>query len=666
MVMRAKRVYENIEFERGKDPKSAMDIGPKKAFKNKIRDLFLYDEAQDQNTFLIYNADFNSAGDGMIIGFDSETPLQNQDAAKYLQDLFKKFGLTPYINLLPVYAYFAMGARFYYFNLSGIGESLGLKNRRLWLEHGDYLRDGEYKSNLFHREFQGWNEVTLPQKLPPIDESLEFERGKDPKKSLGIGPEFILKDSIRKCLVLDHKSKNGRGQISSIAIENEPYNDVLYFEVETARNGGKKEDKEYLRGLMEESGISRLVTGKLYLEGDDAKAEYQDNVVDWMIDLKKPYAKSLENLLFYYDVVGHDPAGFGNYEFKDNVVSRTFRDEEVNESVDFERGQDPKKAIGIGKINQRDFESAKELAEFLWHYSKYLPGGFEVKAKETHPDYQEAGGKKYGADRQELAILISSLKFTIKGQMPLFSTRIRILDMIEEMAMREAGYVNESVDFERGQDPKKVLKIGAEHDKEIVGKAYKKMAGGDIDRYGDYWKIHSKKDIAGHTAYVIELSIEKEKVYLSLIPEVTINTQFYRSPETALEFLEERYYRLPESIDFERGKSPMDAMDLGRPQIVKRMREGIEYLDTLMVVTNILYNHDKPKDTLTFELRGSPKGPTGFLTRNIEEKLGAYLDTNELKHVRGTSKNPPHIIIPIKLGYEEMMDEAWETAEFTW
>lgn len=205
----------------------------------------------------------------------------------------------------------------------------------------------------------------------------------------------------------------------------------------------------------------------------------------------------------------------------------------VREYIEFERGKDPKSAMKIGMLRSLDemtdlFDDIQELvctSSYL-HFQKE----FRDDVMSLIPDDMQ-GNHGWGNIHLSFKQLPRDILYDFN----------RLIEKYSQLMG-----LNESLEFERGKDPKDAMKVGKARDKEIISKSYKEMAGGDIERYGDYWDLHSKTNIGGHTAYVIELSVEEQKVYLSLIPGVTINTQFYARPETSLEFLKERLDRLDE------------------------------------------------------------------------------------------------------------------------
>lgn len=163
--MRAKHVYESISFERGRDPKDALDIGNKKArAKNQIRE------------------------------FAEETGWEYAETPRGVQIL--TIPLKIEVN----------------HNLSSAGGYLGsfiadhLRYKISWVEDWEhiplslrkvYMRDGkETKQNLMGR-MENASEVIKrikssykkELKKVGISESAEFKRAEDPKRTLELGPD---------------------------------------------------------------------------------------------------------------------------------------------------------------------------------------------------------------------------------------------------------------------------------------------------------------------------------------------------------------------------------------------------------------------------------------------------------------------------------------------
>lgn len=273
--------------------------------KEQFRQMFMWDE-KNENSGLIYDANFNIDGDVVSFIIDTKyTPNNDRQNAKYLQKLIRQFDLQKYINLNPVYVKYGVGAHYYAFFLSKIGEDLGMGSIKLWMEFGENLRESEHIAKDW--EYGDWHEINLEIPLPPIDESVSFERGKDPKRAMEVG----MYGTLPKIIGGD------------------------YF-------------KEGIRFNMTNDDIDRILNNAF----DPSEWE-----MDYGFHIEWPDGSSDYQFLDQLVSNPHLDYIIANDEIYDVAMK-------VYEGISFKRGQDPKSAMGLGflkdipkKIFQADYDS---------------------------------------------------------------------------------------------------------------------------------------------------------------------------------------------------------------------------------------------------------------------------------------------------------------------
>ena len=148
-----------------------------------------------------------------------------------------------------------------------------------------------------------------------VRESFEFERGKDPKKALDVGPNRRIRKGDR----VEVEYKGEKFTVTAIEDEEEPKKDKVMV-----RSGDDWRPPEYETRTIREFWFKDDEDGICFAEA----REWWDNQ---------------GNTIWPWIVPEYGKTGMG---------------EPVLESVEFERGKDPKKAMDIGinrKIKKGDF-----------------------------------------------------------------------------------------------------------------------------------------------------------------------------------------------------------------------------------------------------------------------------------------------------------------------
>lgn len=188
-----------------------------------------------------------------------------------------------------------------------------------------------------------------------VNESQEFERGRDPKKTLGLGFHELIEKQVDKIVDLDHSKPGGW----SCTYEANYDRDEGVLVISTYPGDSCS---TYLKSILDELGIGQFFKSWY---------SYPD---EYAFQLKAKYKKN------------------------------------VNEAQEFERGKDPKRALDIGGINlhnsyednlndlRMQIDANKMYANEEWeeYIRKVLAGktitakmrhmpGFNVKTKQSSP-----------------------------------------------------------------------------------------------------------------------------------------------------------------------------------------------------------------------------------------------------------------------------------------
>jgi len=237
----------------------------------------------------------------------------------------------------------------------------------------------------------------------------------------------------------------------------------------------------------------------------------------------------------------------------------------VYENINFERGQDPKEALGIGLdqgiydkwsklmmekgVGSVNIEDAAGGNYYLVIWVTQFPGAAGVAYDKAHKYFDEYLEDGYSMNKSEIHMKIK----------PEFER-----NFIRAYNLRYSDWpiVKESLDFERGQDPKKSMKIGQAAEEDMIIDSFMDMAGGNLRRFK--WSF-IKEIIADYTAYVINIIDSHDgPEYFVMIPGVSISYGGFPSAAAAVADMKIRLKRKNESLDFERGGDPKRSLKVGR------------------------------------------------------------------------------------------------------
>jgi hypothetical protein len=177
-----------------------------------------------------------------------------------------------------------------------------------------------------------------------VRESISFERGNDPRKSMGIGLEAYLKKKSLKFLSTEATvavvSPKAASEIGS----------EFHYDIDTS--------KIYFIGEIEAGnvyeeepwGIERV---EEYIKKGNFISRRETNGGEVLVSYKTPYGKVVFSR--NYGVPGPGKA-WVDYE----TVKRLYFDKPLNESIRFERGIDPKSKMGLGEVTvELDYHNFK-------------------------------------------------------------------------------------------------------------------------------------------------------------------------------------------------------------------------------------------------------------------------------------------------------------------
>ena len=581
-------VRENISFERGKDPKEVMDVGA------------VHDIIDRWNTLQ------QKPGVGSL-------NLRIQEARLYLE---------VYVSYMP--GSILMGQ-------TAVEESFGKEFFDEIFNEGPnlYCRIKEPYEELFQRAFR---------RIYGVDESISFERGRDPKGAMGIGrgvfqkimddtgwepAELRLtrdrldqytgwgtKEGFQDDLEYSYKHPEywnidkDSGYYADIewALDNiddawelvnlpkdQIYPDKAYESVHFER--GKDPKKALEAGMYDK--LPRIVDGDYFWEGDNMRMSKEEirrvlkNAFDpklWDMDygFSVRFPDDTQKYMFLQDIAKDDMdyIAFDGDIF--DVAMKTY------ESVNFERGKTVKQSLELGRKEEvqkdlmRVIDRVKNLNGCYYHeggwprYTKNYRSGIIPQLQFTGNSYVTSweGGLKSSLNKvlrefgfQEYLLFPARdvgknskehwMFYQIKpGYENLFEgTQISGVDV--KIAKRNG--LLESVHFERGKDPKRTMGIGIGWENLSPGTIIKLQK--DLPKLGKYRGDLFK--IKGITN--LGTPFEKRISYIPVDKNFNELKKWSSSWDLSKDFFEKTFTLggMRESISFERGRDPKDALGIG-------------------------------------------------------------------------------------------------------
>ena len=468
--MKAQFVYENINFERGVDPKKSMEIG--------------------------------AASLPRIIGQDHynegrKTQLTNPELHKVFSDPTNPKHLES-------------GYGFY---ISFSGEE---GTKYYWLEELINL-GGPF---LFDEKIYDFSGMTTK-----IQENINFERGQDPKTALGIGLSY---DNLRPGNILSVKK-----------------------DIDNRRQVG------YKIKVKEVTDVEKMIGSQR--PGKEIDYVVVDKNGEQISNIQRTWTMGKEWFDEHFDIIGL-----------------------VKESINFERGQDPKSALGIGIIIVNQvwrFSSPTGLTGMGPGYTeRFIEEILRMAGDDNIP--KRYNNVAFKTPDNKLIFLRDLLGRNIKDE---YSGKIFKIPQYSEfpaegnMYYTEKGRVlrdpdqsiidftlRENINFERGKDPKTSLGIGLSFDNLQAGNILMSNKDMSWGKAGRKLKVKSVEELD---------SGFKEIGYVN----IDINGKVSSWPGNTWQFYKEWFDEhfdivglVKESISFERGKDPKDALEVGSHRIPKK------------------------------------------------------------------------------------------------
>lgn len=436
-----------------------------------------------------------------------------------------------------------------------------------------------------------------------IKEYIEFERGQDPKKSLRIGVHHLIPQIIEKFEEFPFELTR-RGEVLDLEQKYEVSPENFHNPA-----GHPKYDWEFV-DIMEDFEVSILymidlnngeILRKMKVSNPRIDAEYIDNE-NWKITSLNP-DKIYEEIDQDYALI--DIADAAEYlwdMYQKQIEEEEFEDEEIDESLDFERGKTPEQI-------KRDLRGHFRPGEILLRPDNgYSPHQTIMVFKRiTPPDYAgeqyyEVATLGYINTKGEVKTYGSS-RFAMddsnKGNMVSIDTKTRFPNKEEELLIKrflnkskiwkikeaigiypilngKSLSLTESIDFVRGMDPKDSMEIGRIEERRealidwIIEQDPMKWSGSSVlapfitRRHPHPWGWDMKKF---EDASLMELNHIKE--YIEKWEAVDKKYNVFDGPAS----------KVHERLDFERGMDPKQSMDIGRfAKINKITSSDLEFL----------------------------------------------------------------------------------------
>jgi len=525
---------ESLNFQRGQDPKQAMDIGLFAKI-NKIT-------SSDLELLKVYTGEGQGKGtiDEEFFHDVYESSASYEEYLKRVKEVYKL--LEPYEYLF--------GDNFGEDMKKEMKEYVNsyLKNPKYnYAYNCDIMEEGDF--DVFFCEIELPSAELLGKKK--IKESMDFERGVEPKQTLGIG----VKEKIRQGLIgLLHSSRDlnpiNHTQISTInLLENR---DQSWLEIS---DYGTKNFEDVF-----DSFLSPEYFKELYIKAKPKKYSKSWRN-EWKAIIKDEYRE------FFKDCF--DPEGF------------------IKESVNFERGQNPMDSMEIGRVEDR----RQELIDWITEEDPNKWIGSSVLAPFTTRRFPNPLGwdmsKFEDISFQELRKIKEYIEKWNEVDKKVFKG---------SLFNGPASTVQETLNFERGRDPKYSMNIGKFQSAYLEGrgkcsvlevKKYKDFTPEELDSLGT-WYGSSLSRWQGEKT-------QPETIWVKIRRETEDRETEWMDLERFEELKKKgrwldpnwekrngKWYRIKEAFDFERGRDPYKAMKIGYIRPVNKLKKDYDLIQELV------------------------------------------------------------------------------------
>jgi len=516
--MRAKKIYESIDFERGIDPKQSMGLG-EEGLRHKWSSLQKGDIIRIKKPFGVDNENRISRKERVMREYTPSESLKVETAPQIHDD-----GCISFTAYKVAYNY---------------------------TSHNDYFIWGT-----------PWDFEEFFEKRTKIKESIDFERGKDPKDALRIGKDYIWDINS------DELAKQIIDEVKDLC---EPIMDNLLSAVKKA---GYEDIEEYLEYSSE------------YLDTHNKSYIPSKNISDIEDTLEKTIANEIKK---YPIKPGEEDGMFsdlftltlegGPYLTYLDMIRRRLDTRYLKESFDFERGKDPKSSMGVGlkekygkmwdlfqtcynlSTNSENFTYVSDIMIEREPYPYFIIESVFFYTDEDNNKIPESFVIKLYQDELECYNVITKDENTFRSEKR-FIELTTCFDPDDN-----GGWMYEGIGFERGKDPKDAMEIGSPLARlaDELGMTYAEIR-------------QDKKDLQEIVAAAVDPSENQDKDYRFAFYAVADDPMAYDIPRGSRLFdvalwadghQEEavRILRTPdrvsESANFERGMNPKQAVGIG-------------------------------------------------------------------------------------------------------
>jgi hypothetical protein len=410
--MKAKKIYEILSFERGRDPKYAMGIGQVQKLAESIRNFM-------NKTHGVPWVDEKRTEAGLFMSVHTRSTA----IITVFENVKKYIGAS-------------------YFKWSDNFTAIPNVNFRIKPEFEALFSEA----------------ISIAKKM---DESLSFERGKDPKESLDIGIRSAAISGIRK--LLEEDVANDKTLILSIG-----FYDKNHVRINLDAWNPYEEDLEYIQDRLRAYGLDRFFD----IGSSDFQEEHGMGIVSLIYPLTD-IGKQLNLANWTFHISYNDRKFHKEYQSPENT--------KLKEGLSFERGKDPLQTMGIGlkaldidyiKLGQQTIKDPPFIRHFLKSYMPKM-----IKFTDENPTM--APYVSFVRDRDDDN---GKAEYTLYY---LWYNFMRDLDNNETFRgikyegkyypfrpdTKDNKIVDESLSFERGKDPIDSLDLGIRNSlrKRIIG-----------------------------------------------------------------------------------------------------------------------------------------------------------------------------------------------------
>ena len=526
-------IRENINFERGSDPKSVMDLGVISKIKKILND-FNY-----RTEYVRYS--------GIIDGTPYQSNLPNEGS----DDVW------------------------IYIHYQNNGNKEQFEKDTEWAEK--FIDYRSFIRGTHERWPTGYARINTEYKelflnaQKNLRESLDFERGQDPKKSLRIGTYHLIPQIIEKFEESEFELSQ-RGEVLDLILNYELSPDHFHNPA-----GYPKYDWEFVY-LSRDFEVAILymidlrnseILRKMEVSNPGIDVEYIDKQ-NWKITSMSP-DKIYEEINQDYALIDiADAAEYLWNAYQKQTEEESLDNEEILESVNFERGMDPKHAMELG--------SKEALIKKICQ----LPVGFIDRS--DHPDTSKFWNYNHSDGREWNPHKISD-----------FVSLETLIDVYYEITKGNPE-LREGLDFERGIDPKQSMGIGLQ--KQIIKGLWgltQERGTGSINIMQNRDSVWLKVDDYNADADTFIKNVHKNfgEEFFSDIEQRNILKRGGSWRCTFYLIVKPKYWKafkgaftsegfIKESINFERGMDPKTSMKIGGIRPIDQLKKDYDRIVELI------------------------------------------------------------------------------------